>query len=488
MIEEADISTIVDSKQSKNEDAEEIRYNLSLLALKQTKGFQHPVYSSNLHQIDNLVSRTKEFVAPTIKCRDCLDCFSCDASGLISLNDNVEAPQSEGDSIFFNVVNLVESKVMPINYFHLHLLDSILPNFKSKKFSEEQLKKINSMLFNCVVPIDYDLNSLYIDPSKVSVKCPLCNGNGWKHDIACKQISKKSDVNTRCKNCKNCKACNSTGYVIGKIICKLCSMKGFIHRESNPHDVSPNVRCMYCYECPGCKGDGIVNYGQKSAEIDEYIFKMKCKLYLFQDGNWVERGSGEIQILKHDKAKILEFKSEKNELWVKHTITNQVELKKSGNDKTLCLISLEEENYVVEPKNFSVKFNNITDAEKFRSFFENLQLQFYEQHIRKRQYEKNFEKSIYKEVCKVYYFENAAWIDKGWGDLEIFKNLTGKLSRITMKNHEFNEKIVDHFITNKIELKKVIGNDKSFNWTADNDISKGNPRNFAVKFKSVEGK
>ncbi|KAI8893778.1 hypothetical protein BC833DRAFT_624558 [Globomyces pollinis-pini] len=87
------------------------------------------------------------------------------------------------------------------------------------------------------------------------VKCPKCEGLGFKHESSTKHDRKP---NERCKTCAVCKGCTGSGLVSGKQACSVCNMKGFNHQSTErSHDVPAHLRCFFCKDCYKCRGCGL---------------------------------------------------------------------------------------------------------------------------------------------------------------------------------------------------------------------------------------
>ncbi|KAJ3304826.1 hypothetical protein HDU76_005114 [Blyttiomyces sp. JEL0837] len=90
--------------------------------------------------------------------------------------------------------------------------------------------------------------------------CPRCEGYGFVHDSPEKHD--KSDLKVRCKKCNACKICSGSGVVMGKVPCKPCKARGFLHPPSvhlREHPGQESIRCGDCIDCRDCKGQGVID-------------------------------------------------------------------------------------------------------------------------------------------------------------------------------------------------------------------------------------
>lgn len=98
--------------------------------------------------------------------------------------------------------------------------------------------------------------------------CPRCEGFGWVHDTLEKHD--KPDSKTRCKRCSNCAVCEGSGVVTGKLPCKPCKSRGFIHPVSThlrEHNTLESIKCSDCIECRECFGEGVVSAKKSASKI-----------------------------------------------------------------------------------------------------------------------------------------------------------------------------------------------------------------------------
>ncbi|KAJ3143767.1 hypothetical protein HK101_003106 [Irineochytrium annulatum] len=107
------------------------------------------------------------------------------------------------------------------------------------------------------MPID-DYKSLADMNSRTS--CPRCEGYGFVHDGIDKHD--KADV----KVLSSLSVCGGSGVVVGKIGCRPCKARGFLHPVSvhlKEHSTLESVRCVDCIECRDCFGAGVLDKRQK---------------------------------------------------------------------------------------------------------------------------------------------------------------------------------------------------------------------------------
>ncbi|CAB3990987.1 RANBP2-like and GRIP domain-containing 2 isoform X2, partial [Paramuricea clavata] len=117
----------------------------------------------------------------------------------------------------------------------------------------------------------------------------------------------------------------------------------------------------------------------RSGEEDEtVIFEERAKLFRFQDGEWKERGLGNLKLLWNNttgQARILMRREKVLKICANHFLTQDMTLKAGkGSDRswvwtTLADISDDE----TKPEQFAAKFQTKEIAEKFKATFEELQ-------------------------------------------------------------------------------------------------------------------
>ena len=117
----------------------------------------------------------------------------------------------------------------------------------------------------------------------------------------------------------------------------------------------------------------------KSGEEDEdLIFKSRGKLYRFRDGEWKERGTGDLKLLRHKKDKKIRFilRQDKTLKIVANFIISEkplCELKPhQGSEKMFMFMAYDCSEEPVMEK-FVIKLGNADKAKVFKKHFEDAQ-------------------------------------------------------------------------------------------------------------------
>ncbi|KAJ3115189.1 hypothetical protein HDU96_001035 [Phlyctochytrium bullatum] len=107
------------------------------------------------------------------------------------------------------------------------------------------------------MPTNEDLKTLADMNSRTS--CPRCEGYGFVHDSIEKH---DKGERVRCKKCASCRVCGGSGVVVGKLPCRPCKSRGYLHPSNSfakEHSASENMRCPDCVECRDCHGFGAID-------------------------------------------------------------------------------------------------------------------------------------------------------------------------------------------------------------------------------------
>eukprot|EP01126_Amoeba_proteus_P022158 TRINITY_DN2246_c0_g1_i1.p1 TRINITY_DN2246_c0_g1~~TRINITY_DN2246_c0_g1_i1.p1 ORF type:complete len:175 (+),score=41.82 TRINITY_DN2246_c0_g1_i1:162-686(+) len=91
--------------------------------------------------------------------------------------------------------------------------------------------------------------------------------------------------------------------------------------------------------------------------------------------------------------------------------------------------------------------------------------------------------------AKLYRWDSdESWKERGTGDLRILKHPQTKKIRVLMRRDKILKICANHYISDKMELKPNVGNDKSWVYQVPADYADGEAKSelFAVRFTNVE--
>mmetsp|Transcript_17795 Transcript_17795/g.20181 ORF Transcript_17795/g.20181 Transcript_17795/m.20181 type:complete len:194 (+) Transcript_17795:96-677(+) len=115
----------------------------------------------------------------------------------------------------------------------------------------------------------------------------------------------------------------------------------------------------------------------KTGEEQEVIvFKIRCKLYRWNDNQWKERGLGDIKLLRHKenkKTRVLMRQEKTLKIVANHSIEEDplCELKPNvGSDKSWVWMARDFADGESADEKLAAKFANPENANKFKEFFE----------------------------------------------------------------------------------------------------------------------
>ena len=118
----------------------------------------------------------------------------------------------------------------------------------------------------------------------------------------------------------------------------------------------------------------------KTGEEDEdLIFKGRGRLYRFRDGEWKERGTGDMKLLRHKKDKKIRFilRQDKTLKIVANFIIAEkplCELKpRQGSDKMFMFLAYDCSDEQPQMEKFVLKLGNAEKAKNFKKHFEDAQ-------------------------------------------------------------------------------------------------------------------
>ena len=117
---------------------------------------------------------------------------------------------------------------------------------------------------------------------------------------------------------------------------------------------------------------------QTGEEDEDLIFKIRAKLYRFRDGEWKERGTGDLKLLRHKKDKKIRciLRQDKTLKIVANFIISEkplCELKPhQGSDKMFMFAAYDCSDEPVMEK-FVIKLGNAEKAKNFKKNFEDAQ-------------------------------------------------------------------------------------------------------------------
>ena len=119
----------------------------------------------------------------------------------------------------------------------------------------------------------------------------------------------------------------------------------------------------------------------KTGEEDEdLIFKGRARLYRFRDGEWKERGTGDMKLLRHKTEKKIRYilRQDKTLKIVANFIIAEkplCELKPhQGSDKMFMFMAYDCSDETPSIENFVLKLGNADKAKTFKQHFEDAQL------------------------------------------------------------------------------------------------------------------
>jgi Ran-binding protein 1 len=97
---------------------------------------------------------------------------------------------------------------------------------------------------------------------------------------------------------------------------------------------------------------------------------------------------------------------------------------------------------------------------------------------------------FFKMRAKMFRFDKDAseWKERGTGELKMLQKKDTKRIRIVMRRDKTLKICANHSIIKEMELKPNVGSDRSWVYTAPNDLSEGHPITelLAVRFANVE--
>jgi len=110
-------------------------------------------------------------------------------------------------------------------------------------------------------------------------------------------------------------------------------------------------------------------------ESERLIFKQRCKLYRFHDGQWKQRGSGEITYLQHEDSGMVRMVMRQDKTFkvvLNHYISplpdNTLKVN-FGNDRSRVWTALDYSDDGSDLMTFAVKFPKSEEASEFESLF-----------------------------------------------------------------------------------------------------------------------
>eukprot|EP01090_Pellita_catalonica_P003693 TRINITY_DN1335_c0_g1_i1.p1 TRINITY_DN1335_c0_g1~~TRINITY_DN1335_c0_g1_i1.p1 ORF type:complete len:162 (-),score=45.52 TRINITY_DN1335_c0_g1_i1:55-540(-) len=110
-------------------------------------------------------------------------------------------------------------------------------------------------------------------------------------------------------------------------------------------------------------------------EDEETVFKIRAKLFRFDNKEWKERGVGECKFLKHKetgKIRILMRRDKTLKVCANHYITGDMELKANvGSDRSwLYTTEADMTDEEAKPETLAIRFGNSDNANLFKENFE----------------------------------------------------------------------------------------------------------------------
>lgn len=126
----------------------------------------------------------------------------------------------------------------------------------------------------------------------------------------------------------------------------------------------------------------IINSGEEDEEVD---FRMRAKLFRFDEAEWKERGTGDVKLLRHKDTgaiRVLMRRDKTLKICANHAVQPWMLLKPNCGSERAFVWSVQAD-YAVDggetgegdvqpkPQLFAIKFANAENAGKFKAAFEN---------------------------------------------------------------------------------------------------------------------